>query len=233
MPVETGSTISALIATWPLSGDFVSEGDNHLNLIKSVLKKQFPGSDNQGFNTPILATEAELNYVQGARSNIQAQIDNIEVGPGGSGEFPASTTMVFFQATPPAGWTQLTANNDSMLRVVTTNGGQSGGSASPISHAHSTGDWTLTASEMPFHWHAMFTSVTAGGSGPTQPGDLDRVAYKANYSVDESMDYGVASSGGGSNVGISGANGLGDSHNHGTTGGYTPRYINVITAVKD
>jgi hypothetical protein len=61
MGLETGTTISQLDSTWPLGGDQKSQGDNHVRLIKSVLKTQFPGAAGLGYNIPILATEADLN----------------------------------------------------------------------------------------------------------------------------------------------------------------------------
>jgi len=61
MGLETGTTISQLDATWPLGGDQKSQGDNHVRLIKSVLKTQFPGAGGLGLNVPIIATESDLN----------------------------------------------------------------------------------------------------------------------------------------------------------------------------
>ena len=61
MGLETGSTISSFITSNPTSSDPVNQGDDHLRLIKSVLKAQFPGSAGNGFNTAITTTEAELN----------------------------------------------------------------------------------------------------------------------------------------------------------------------------
>jgi hypothetical protein len=61
MGLETGTTISQLDSTWPLGGDQKSQGDNHLRLIKSVLKTQFPGVGGLGYNTPITAKESDLN----------------------------------------------------------------------------------------------------------------------------------------------------------------------------
>ena len=49
MSLETGNYISALVRTNPLSSDPVSEGDDHLQLIKKVLQKTFPmGTDADG-----------------------------------------------------------------------------------------------------------------------------------------------------------------------------------------
>ena len=45
MGIETGGFINDLDISWPLAGDDVSEGDNHLRLIKKVVKASFPGVD--------------------------------------------------------------------------------------------------------------------------------------------------------------------------------------------
>ena len=42
MALETGNYISALVRTNPLSSDNISEGDDHLQLIKKILQKTFP-----------------------------------------------------------------------------------------------------------------------------------------------------------------------------------------------
>jgi len=49
MALETGNYISSLVKTNPVSSDNVSEGDDHLQLIKKILKQTFPvGSDSVG-----------------------------------------------------------------------------------------------------------------------------------------------------------------------------------------
>ena len=46
MGLETGNYIDNLDRDWPLSSDSVSEGDNHLQLIKRALQYTFPlGTD--------------------------------------------------------------------------------------------------------------------------------------------------------------------------------------------
>ncbi len=42
MPLETSTYISGLTETWPVTGDPKSQGDDHLRLVKSVLKGTFP-----------------------------------------------------------------------------------------------------------------------------------------------------------------------------------------------
>jgi hypothetical protein len=75
MGLETGTTIANLDSTFPTAGDPRSEGDDHLRLIKSVLKSQFPGVGGNGFAVPITAKETELNFLSGLTSNAQAQFD--------------------------------------------------------------------------------------------------------------------------------------------------------------
>lgn len=71
MTVETAISISQLDATLPAASDPKSEGDNHLRLIKSVLKTQFPN-----FGTAAMtATTVELNYMVGVTSAVQTQLN--------------------------------------------------------------------------------------------------------------------------------------------------------------
>lgn len=60
MSLETGSFIKDLVATNPQGTDPKSQGDDHLRLIKSVLKSQFSGFT---AGVPITLTETELNAV--------------------------------------------------------------------------------------------------------------------------------------------------------------------------
>ena len=61
MPLENASTIEQLDSTWPLGLDSSSRGDDHLRLLKSVLKAQFPGASGRGFSKPITISEDDLN----------------------------------------------------------------------------------------------------------------------------------------------------------------------------
>ena len=90
--------------------------------------------------------------------------------------FPSGTVMVFYQASAPTSWTQVTTQNNKALRVVSGTGGGTGGThalTSPPStahshtgpsHTHSTpshshshslsaGAHTLSIAEMPSHNH--------------------------------------------------------------------------------
>ena len=60
MAKETATYISQLVATNPVAADSVSVGDDHLRMLKTVLKTQFSGLTG---TTAITSTEAEMNYL--------------------------------------------------------------------------------------------------------------------------------------------------------------------------
>jgi hypothetical protein len=70
MALETATYIDGLVAANPTSTDPVSQGDDHLRLLKSTVKATFPNLS--GAVTP---THTELNYVDGVTSAIQTQLD--------------------------------------------------------------------------------------------------------------------------------------------------------------
>ncbi len=104
MTVESASYISQLDDTLPLSGDKKREGDNHIRLVKDVLKTQFPNFGTAAMN----ATVAELNYSVGVTSAIQAQLDALTSAKAakagatytGTHDFTGATILA---ATLPAG----------------------------------------------------------------------------------------------------------------------------------
>jgi len=62
MALETATYISQLTATNPTTSDSVAQGDDHLRMLKTVLKTQFSGLTG---TTAISASEAELNILDG------------------------------------------------------------------------------------------------------------------------------------------------------------------------
>jgi hypothetical protein len=235
MPIETGNTISEFEITWPLSTDPQSEGDDHLRLIKSLLRAQFPGANGLGFEEAITATEAEINFLSGLTGNVQDQIDGLKTGLNA----PAGTAIPFYNAAPPAGWAIQPATEDNMLRAVTVGGGTSGGSDSPISlslaHTHTTADTVLTEAQMPVHNHGYKDRYYA-----------ERASDVAAATVKESMGGHNSGFGSGSTdldnntylylQATSDNKGGGGAHNHGATSSalttWTPKYSNVIIGVK-
>lgn len=70
MPLETGTYIADLVTSNPVSTDGLSQGDDHLRLIKSVLKATFP------------------NWTSAAINSSQAQLDAAVALLGGVGVLP-------------------------------------------------------------------------------------------------------------------------------------------------
>ena len=217
MGLETGSTISSFITSNPTSSDPVNQGDDHLRLVKSVLKAQFPGSAGSGFAIPITATEAEINALHG--------LTNFYFAPG--------TRMPFAQAAAPTGWTQDTTDNanNRMLRVVSSAGNGVGGSESPILnntvpyHTHGFATGGQSANHVHYdsgHTHTFVWKSTTGGT--TAGGDPNSVS---NTTVNTGTGY--ASLGG-----ISA-----DHYHTGSTdansnqANWAPRYINMIICSKN
>ena len=219
MPLETGDVIENLDQSSPYPGEPVHLGDDHLRLIKAVLKNQFPGVLGDGYAIPITATEAELNYLTGTTSNVNANIAALQAGQASLSvnlNAPKNTRMTFFQVATPTGWTQVTTYNDYMMRVVQSAGGGVGGTQSPtsinFSHAHTTDPHKLTLAEMPEHTHTYIGHVSQRGasSGSAQDGLLNR------------------------ETSVAGGN---KAHSHGNTGTasltWSPKYLNMIIRNKD
>jgi len=80
MAIEAATTIEELVIANPNGSDDLSEGDDHIRLVKAIIKNTFAGINTNGFNFPIAATEAELNFLTGLTSNVQTQLDVLLAG---------------------------------------------------------------------------------------------------------------------------------------------------------
>lgn len=70
MTVESATYPPQLNTAWPTSADWVSEGDDHIILLKTVVKTTFPNVAGA-----VNASHIELNYLVGVTSGIQGQIN--------------------------------------------------------------------------------------------------------------------------------------------------------------
>ena len=135
MGLEAGTTIDDLVATNPLSTDPRSEGDDHLRLIKAVLKadvftkRHLPSGTRMLFNQ----TAAPTGWTKDATAALNDSALRIVTGAVASGGSLA------FSAAFAAG------------RVVsgTTDGFAAGGTV----NAGTTGATTLSVAQMPSHTH--------------------------------------------------------------------------------
>lgn len=135
MALEQAQYVASLNASNPLSTDTVSQADDHLRLIKSVLKNTFPN-----LNAPVTATPAQLNNA---------------IPSGFIGMWSGSIGAI------PGGWLLCDGTNstpDLRDRFIVGAGtsysvGAIGGSASV----------TLTESQIPTHTHTI--TATSGAAG--------------------------------------------------------------------
>ena len=191
------------------------------------------------------ATAAEINLIDGGTARgttALADGDGILVNDGGTmrmtnvttvktymqegSGFASGTDMIFFQAAAPTGWTKSTANNNKYLRVVSGDGGGTGGTAAVTSPAHnlSAGAHTLSTSELASHSHQLSDiGHNDVNPGPFSPGGTAIVR----------MGFTRLNPAGGSTLNTANT-GSGSSHSHNLSGSITtPQYIDVIVAAKD
>ena len=76
MPLESANTIAQLDEQWPNGSDSVDRGDDHIRLIKSVMKNTFPGPTGNGFSTPVTVDPALLNDLAKTLNDMKLAITN-------------------------------------------------------------------------------------------------------------------------------------------------------------
>lgn len=83
---------------------------------------------------------------------------------------PVGTSMLFFNASVPSGWTFDTSFTDRTIRIVNSTGGSTGGVIpfGTLFNRTATDDHTLTTNEIPSHRHSIPGAITTGsGFGGT------------------------------------------------------------------
>jgi len=88
MGLETATYISQLVATNPLATDPISQGDDHLRLIKSVLQAQFSGLSG---TTAVTASGAEMNLLDGCTATT-AELNYLDITTLGTSEASKAVT---------------------------------------------------------------------------------------------------------------------------------------------
>ena len=153
----------------------------------------------------------------------------LAIGSGGTGQtmalIPATTVMLFFQAAAPVGWTQIAANNDKAIRVVSGTGGGTGGTVAfetafaSQAVAGTNAGTAITIAQMPAHTHTGGANAGSDGLQNVPGGTQGRVGSPGNSTT-------IAS----------GSTGSGSTHTHtfsGTAINLDVAYINVIYCSKD
>jgi len=86
MGLETGTYIDSLNSSNPTASDAVSEGDDHLRLIKSTVKATFPNLSNA-----VTSTHTELNLLDGVTANT-TELNYVDVAALGTVEASKALT---------------------------------------------------------------------------------------------------------------------------------------------
>lgn len=146
--------------------------------------------------------------------------------------FPRGTTLLFWQAAAPIGWTRIVTQNDKLLRVVSANGGPLGGGGtnafSVVNAQTVVGSTTLTTAQIPPHTHPISDpghSHTSNAESANQNNGVGGGSIGEPSSVIATINS--------STTGITVQNntGGGGSHNHTIT--MSIQFIDVILASKN
>lgn len=101
--------------------------------------------------------------------------------------FPSGTTMPFFQASAPTGWTKDIAFDDGMLRVTSGAGAGSGGAAAvstgiSIAHTHTLSGHTHDLSHVHDLDYTLITDFTDVGAAVSLPSDTAEILLSSGAS---------------------------------------------------
>lgn len=206
----------------------------------------FPSSPTVGQLYPAVAVPGVTQY----RWNGSAWIAVI---PPAASAIESGTTMLFYQAAAPTGWTKQTTHNDKALRVVSGVGGASGGTNpfSTVMAQSVVGGTTLGLGATP-------AGITVSGSNNiiVYPGGSSNFnmavingntwyqlqilqtatvpppsGYTVAYTPTTTAPTGLANSQGSNTIGGTSTNTGGGSHNHPIT--MAIQYLDMILASKD
>jgi hypothetical protein len=233
----TANTITADTVT--ISGTPTNSTDaTTVGAVNTVLTSYLPkaggtmsGAINMGTTNKITNMATPTSSADAAT---KAYVDTVAGGAG----IPSTTKMLFAQASPPAGWTQVTTYNNYAMRIVSGGGGGTGGSvgfttafasqtpSGSVSVSGTVGGTAITEAQMPSHSHS-----APGGNGFILTGN----------SPGTPVSY-VGTNGFFNWVTNTNSTGAGQTHTHGFTGSgsftgtsinLAVQYLDVIIASKD
>ena len=138
--IEPATYINQLDKTAPGPTDFVSEGDDHLRLLKSALQNSFPN-----VTGAVNATQAEINTLVGASGSIGSQLA-LKANKGGdtytgAHNMTGATVTAATQATGDASTKIATTAFVAATSLVSALPGQAGNSGKVITTDGTTAGW--------------------------------------------------------------------------------------------
>lgn len=152
MPVEVTTNIPGLNQSYPLATDGLGEGDDHLRLLKRVLKTTFPNID-----TPITVSSAAINAV--ISNPFPFPVGGIILWSGSVASIPSGWTLCNGVTVNKSDGTGTVTPPDLRDRFVVAAGttyapGATGGT-STHSHTASISQTALSVAQIPAHSHAV------------------------------------------------------------------------------
>ena len=201
MTVESATYVSGLNANYPPGSDTISEGDDHLRLIKAVLKSTLPNADeaingvHTGTTAPSPTSSGQLWFdTSGAgdlkvRNKADSAFTSVDTT---STAFPAGIITLWSgsSASIPGGWMLCDGTAPAPdLRDRFVVGATSSYAVDATGGSTTSGAHTLTTAEMPAHNHSYYSRGFTGQDG----------TGASNQFSDETVLYygGTGSAGGG------------------------------------
>ena len=166
MTVESATYVSGLNANYPPGSDTISEGDDHLRLIKSVLKSTLPNADeaingvHTGTSAPSPNTSGQLWFDTSGtgdlkvRNKANSAFESVDTT---TTALPAGVIALWYGSTAsiPSGWTLCDGSGSTPdLRDQFIIGAGGSYAVDATAAVGNTGAHTLTTSEMPAHTHS-------------------------------------------------------------------------------
>lgn len=109
MGLETATHLDDLVTTNPVAGDAVSQGDDHLRLLKSVLKTTFPSFTRPFYHDTVTSSSADVTLT--ATNDRSTQ----------SVDATAASRTVALPDSPSTGYEVTVSKSDSSVNTVTIN----------------------------------------------------------------------------------------------------------------
>ena len=240
LPAVDGSALSNVNVTWgnvtgkPTLGtaSALNVGTTANNVVQLDANAKLPAVDGSQLTGVVSSGVGSVIY-NAAQALTQAQRDQANAN---LGLFASGTVMLFAQASPPTGWTQVTTYNDRALRVVS--GTPSSGGVQPFSTVFGrtqVDGTTLSSSQMPVHAHGVNDPTHAHTSySPAVSNYGNSVASgpdpNANYVYDNNQAVAQGTSANGTGISLQNAGGNA-SHTH--TIDLRVQYVDVLLASKN
>ena len=140
MSVESATYISQLNSALPANTDLITEGDNHITLLKSTLLATFPNFT----ATPVTPTTADLNTIAGASSTGATALNVATQAATNNSTLAASTAMVQAALLASTGVTAvLPAQSGNSGKFLTTNGSSASWEGLPSLNRIINGDMSI------------------------------------------------------------------------------------------